>query len=94
MCLCFSGPGFHQFGSWARTWHHSSSHAEAGSHIAQPEGFAAIYTTVYWLLWGEEEEEKRRLATVVSSGANLKKKKVNTHGTFIVIHDTYRVVKI
>ena len=34
----FGGPGFHRFGSWARTWHRSSRHAEAASHIAQLGG--------------------------------------------------------
>ena len=33
--LRFSDPGFHWFGIWARTWHCSSSHAEAASHTAQ-----------------------------------------------------------
>ena len=32
----FGGPGFRQFGSWVQTWHHSSSHAEAASHTAEP----------------------------------------------------------
>ena len=35
--LRFGGPGFCQFGSWAWTWHRSSGHVEAASHIAQPE---------------------------------------------------------
>ena len=32
------GPVFHWFESWARTWHRSSGHAEAASHISQLEG--------------------------------------------------------
>ena len=32
------GPGFRWFESWARTWHHSSGHAEAESHMPQLEG--------------------------------------------------------
>src|SRR3712207_8935383 len=36
--LCLGGPGFHWFGSWAWTWHHSSGHAEAASHVPQLEG--------------------------------------------------------
>ena len=36
--LLFGGPGFHELGSQAWTWHRSSSHAEVASHIAQPEG--------------------------------------------------------
>ena len=64
------GPGFCQFRSWAQTWHHSSSHAEAASHIGQPEEpTARIYN--YVLGGFGEKEEKRRLATDVSSGANL-----------------------
>ena len=48
-------------------------HAEAASHIAEPEALTTrIYSYVLGELWGEEEEEeKRRLATGVSSGANL-----------------------
>ena len=59
----------------ARTWHRSSSHAEAASHMPQLEG----PTTKKYIqlctggIWGDKEK-KRRLATVVSSGANLKKK--------------------
>ena len=36
--LCFGGPGFRWVRSWARTWHHSSSHAETASHMPQLEG--------------------------------------------------------
>ena len=32
------GPGFRSFKSWVRTWHCSSSHAEAASHMPQVEG--------------------------------------------------------
>ena len=32
------GPVFHWFESWARTWHCSSNHAEAPSHMPQLEG--------------------------------------------------------
>src|SRR3712207_7675379 len=42
--LRFGGPGFHWFGSWARTWCRSPGHVEAASHIAQPE---ALTTTIY-----------------------------------------------
>ena len=59
------------------TWHHSSGHAEAASHIAQPE---ALTTTVYNYVLGalgrrRRNKKKGRLATVVISGANLYKKK-------------------
>ena len=36
--LHFGEPGFCWFGSWVQSWYHSSSHAEAASHTAQPEG--------------------------------------------------------
>ena len=36
--LCYGGPGFCRFGSWARTWHHLSGHAEVASHVPQLEG--------------------------------------------------------
>src|SRR3712207_8655566 len=32
------GPVFCWFESWARTWHRSSSHAEAASHMPQLDG--------------------------------------------------------
>ena len=37
-CSCFGSPGFRRFRSWAWTWHCSSSHAEAVSHMPQLEG--------------------------------------------------------
>ena len=69
------GAGFCQFRFWARTWHRLSGHAEAVSHIGQPE---ALTTRIYnFVLGGFEEKKKkrrkRRLATEVSSGANLRK---------------------
>ena len=71
--LCFGSPGFHQFGSWVQTCHHSSSHAEAVSHIAELDGFT---TRIYnYLLGGCGEKKKKNEATHVSSGANLKEKK-------------------
>ena len=72
--LRFGGPGFHQFGSWAWTWHCSSGHAEAASHTAQPEGpTTRIYNYVLGSLG--EKKEKKKIGTDVISGANLKKKK-------------------
>ena len=58
--LCFCGHGFRWFGSWAWTWHHPSGHAEAASHIAQPE---ALTTRTYnYVLggFGKKKEEKRK----------------------------------
>ena len=36
--LHFGSLRFHRFGSWARTWHHSSNHAQVVSHTPQLEG--------------------------------------------------------
>ena len=55
--LCFSGPGFLWLGSWAQTWHRSSGHAEAASHIAQPEGPTARINNCTGGLRGEEEKK-------------------------------------
>ena len=57
--LCFGGPGFLWFQSWAQTWQHrSSGHAEAMSHIAQP---AALTTTIYnYVLGGFGEKNKKK----------------------------------
>ncbi|WP_261141384.1 hypothetical protein, partial [Streptococcus mitis] len=55
----------------------SSSHAEAVSHIAQPEA-QLEYTIMYWRVLGRRRrkgKKKKRLTTDVSSGANLQKKK-------------------
>ena len=65
------GPGF---GSWARTWHHSSGHVEVASHIPQLEAHATkIYNCVQAGFGEIKQKKKKRLATVVSPGANLKK---------------------
>ena len=55
--LCFRSPGFCQFGSWTRTWHRSSGHAEAASHIAQPEGPT---TRIYDYVLGDFVEKKEK----------------------------------
>ena len=67
--FCFGSPGFHWFGL------RSSGHAEAASHIAQPE---TLTTRIYSCVLGgfgekkkKKKKKKRRLATDVSSGANL-----------------------
>ena len=49
-------PRFHQFGFWAQSWHHSSGHAEAASHIAQPEGPT---TRIYNYVLGGFGEKKK-----------------------------------
>ena len=49
------------FGSWARTWHRSSGHVEAASHIPQLEGPATkIYNCVRGAVWGDKAEKKKR----------------------------------
>ena len=59
----------------AQTWRHSSGHAEAVSHMTQPEGPT---TRIYnYVLGGfekkkkKEKKKKRRLARDVSLDANL-----------------------
>ena len=52
-----SGPGFLQFGSWVWTWHLSSGHAEAVSHIAEPEGST---TRIYNYVGGFGGKKKKR----------------------------------
>ena len=57
------GPVFRQFESWARTWHCSSDHAEAASHMPQLEEPTTKnneeYTTMYQGgLWGEKGKNK------------------------------------
>ena len=57
--LRFSGPGFRQFESWARTWHHSSGHAEGASHMPQLEGPTTKNTQLCTGgLWGEKGKIK------------------------------------
>ena len=55
--LCFSGPGLCRFGSWVRTQHHSSSHAEVASHIAELEGPT---TRIYNYVLGDFGEKKEK----------------------------------
>ena len=48
-----------------QTWHRSSGHAEAASHMPQPEGpTTRIYNYVLGALWGEEEDWQQMLAQV------------------------------
>ena len=57
--LRFGGPGYRQFRSWACTWRRSSSHAEAASRIAQPEGpTTRIYNHV---LGGFGKKKKKKI---------------------------------
>ena len=53
--LCFGGPGFRQFKSWAQTLHRSSGHAEAASHMAQLGGpTTKKHTAMYQEALGEK----------------------------------------
>ena len=55
LCAPLGSPGFLWFRSWARTWHHSSGHVEAVSHVLQLEGpTTKICNYVLGQLWGEE----------------------------------------
>src|SRR3712207_3614442 len=60
------GPVFRWFESWARTWHCSSDHAEAASHMPQLEGPTTKNIQLCTGgLWGEKGKKNK----------NLKKKK-------------------
>ena len=51
-------PRFWRFGSRTQTLHHSSGHAEAASHKAQPE---ALATRIYsYVLGGFREKKKKK----------------------------------
>ena len=70
LVLRASSPGFRRFGSWAQTWHRSSGHAEAASHMTQSE---TLKTRIYNHVLGgfgekkgkkEEEDWQQLLAQV------------------------------
>ena len=53
------GPVFRGFESWARTWHYSSNHAEAASHMPQlKDPQRRIYNYVMAGSFGEKKEKK------------------------------------
>src|SRR3712207_9502328 len=53
------GPVFRRFESWARTWHCSSDHAEAASHMPQLEEPTTKNTQLCTGgLWGEKGKNK------------------------------------
>ena len=63
-CSAAGGPVFRWFESWAWTWHCSSNHAEAASHVPQLEGPTKKNIQLCTRgLWGEKGKK------------NLKKKK-------------------
>ena len=76
-CLCFGHPGLHQFRSWLPTWHHSQSHAEAASHIAQPEGSTTrIYNHVLGG-FGEKKKKEEDWQQMLAQGQSSSKNKKN-----------------
>ena len=59
-CSAAGGPVFRWFKSWARTWHGSSSHAEAASHIQQLEGPTMKNIQLCTGgLWGEKRKKNK-----------------------------------
>src|SRR3712207_5343518 len=55
-------PVFCRFESWARTWHCSSNHAEAASHVPQLEGPTTKNIQLCTRgLWGEKGKIKKSL---------------------------------
>ena len=58
--LHLGGPRFRRFRSWAQTWHRSSGHAEAASHMPRLEGATTkIYNYVLGA-FGEKKQEKKK----------------------------------
>ena len=95
MCAPLQQPrGFASFAPGRQHGKHSSCHAEAASHIAEPE---APTTRIYnYVLGGFGEKEKKgRLATDVSSGPSLKKEKYRNYiGSSIIRHNTPSFKKV
>ena len=54
-------PGFCWFGSWAQTWLHWSSHAEAVFHTAQPEALTARIYRCVLAGFGEKKKKKKKI---------------------------------
>ena len=58
-CSAAGSPAFRRFESWVQTWHCSSSHAEAASHMPQLEGpTTKSIQLCTWGLWGEKGKNK------------------------------------
>ena len=59
--LGLGSPGFHWFGSWARTWYLSSGHVEEASYMPQLEGPTTekIYNYILGTV-GEKKQEKKK----------------------------------
>ena len=64
-------PGFRWFRSWVWTWHHSSGHVEAASHMPQLEGPTTkntqLCTRGFWGEKGKIKSLKRKLAELYTS---------------------------
>ena len=75
--LRFGGPGFRWFGSWAWTWHRSSSHAEVASYMPQLEGPSTKICN--YVLWGFGKKKQRKKIKKIGNSQlrckSLKKKK-------------------
>ena len=70
-----SGSGFPRFGSWPRTWHCSSGHAEAASHMPQLEALTArIYYYVLGVFGEKKEKKKEDWQQMLAKVLSLKKK--------------------
>ena len=70
------GPGFHEFKSWAQTWHRSSGHTEEASHMPQLEGLttknAQLCTGGLWGEKGKIKSLKRKKRTEIYLHAHMK----------------------
>ena len=65
------GPVFRWFESWPRTWHCSSDHAEAASHMPQLEGPTTKNIQLCTGgLWGEKGKKKKSGENYVPGGGN------------------------
>ena len=54
------GPGFRWFRSWVGTWHHSSGHAEAASHVPQLEGPTTKIDNYVLGGFGEKKQKEKK----------------------------------
>ena len=90
-CAPLGSAGFCWFGSWAWTWHHSSSHAEVVSHMPQPEGPA---TRIYNYVLGRFGEKKQKKKKVIASATPSKTSKSFALMLFLLSQGPMPAVKI
>ena len=88
-CSAAGGPVFRWFESWARTWHCSSDHDEAASHMPQLEEPTTKNTQLCTGgLWGEKKENSQLVETpalkIVISEKNVLNNKMLLHFNFFV----------